>query len=625
MIEWFSSTFLSPLGALFGLSLPALILLYLLKLKRTRREVASVLLWRRSLEDLTANSPFQKLRSSPLLWLQLLLLALLTLAMMRPVFNLESVQGLDYYVVLDCSASMAATDVKPNRLAKAIGLIRNQIGNLGQGDRMMLVTFSDHSAVVVPLSENRGELLSGLDNVVVEETETSLTEALTNLRASIGDRSEQSRIYLYSDGCIPHSKDLFPPSVETVYVRIGDQGQNIGISRFSLSSSPTSEKEVQVFVELIREGTVSGTTSLSLEWEGNLVDAHRFEWKEKTTHTHVFQTHAFEGGLVTVSVDSPDDFPLDDRAGAYLSESRPIHVQLVAHGDTPFERALRLVPDTTVERVAPEGFSATSEADVVVFDSWSPSSLPPRPKGFFFAGTHMPENESMVWGEETKYPLVLDWKRTHPVMRGADYRNLQVARAYQVLIPEEAQVLLESRETPLLFAREQGERRVLVSTFSVLQSNWPRLYSFPITVANAVRWLAARTVGMEVARVLKTGLPIEISAEEGQDRVVVRNPAGEETSLELVPGQRRYYSMTYRTGTYDLVFSEKRTDKVWLNLLDSEESRITPREILSFGGEKISAVSTPRPRNQEVWSLLALMAFIVLMGEWWYYTKQSWM
>jgi hypothetical protein len=129
---------------------------------------------------------------------------------------------------------------------------------------------------------------------------------------------------------------------------------------------------------------------------------------------------------------------------------------------------------------------------------------------------------------------------------------------------------------------------------------------------------------MEVARVLKTGQPIAITAEEDRDRVVVRDPAGEETSLDLAPGQRRYYSMTYRTGIYDLAFPKERTEKVWLNLLDGEESRIAPRENLSFGAEEISAVSTSRPRSQEVWSLLALVAFIVLMGEWWYYTKQSW-
>jgi len=149
---WLSSIFLSPLGILAGLSLPAVVVLYLLKLKRKRQVVPSVLLWRKSLEDFTANSPFQKLRSNPLLWLQLLLLLLLTLGLMRPVLNLDATKGVDLYVLLDRSASMAATDIAPNRLEHAKELIDEKIRNLGGGDRMMIVAFSDHSEVVTPLT-----------------------------------------------------------------------------------------------------------------------------------------------------------------------------------------------------------------------------------------------------------------------------------------------------------------------------------------------------------------------------------------------------------------------------------------------------------------------------------------
>ena len=54
-----------------------IIALYLLKLRRTPREVPSTYLWLRSMEDYHVNSLFQRLRRNLLLLLQLLVLGLL--------------------------------------------------------------------------------------------------------------------------------------------------------------------------------------------------------------------------------------------------------------------------------------------------------------------------------------------------------------------------------------------------------------------------------------------------------------------------------------------------------------------------------------------------------------------
>ena len=76
--------FLTPLALTFAaLSIP-IILLYMLKLRRQDVLVSSTLLWQRLLRDREANAPWQRLRRNLLLLLQLLILALLTLALARP-------------------------------------------------------------------------------------------------------------------------------------------------------------------------------------------------------------------------------------------------------------------------------------------------------------------------------------------------------------------------------------------------------------------------------------------------------------------------------------------------------------------------------------------------------------
>ncbi len=67
---------LSPLTALYAgaITVPLLLLLYFLKLKRRENVVPSTLLWKRAVQDLQVNAPFQRLRRNILLLLQMLML-----------------------------------------------------------------------------------------------------------------------------------------------------------------------------------------------------------------------------------------------------------------------------------------------------------------------------------------------------------------------------------------------------------------------------------------------------------------------------------------------------------------------------------------------------------------------
>ena len=90
--------FTTPLALLGLLFLPAVIAMYLLKLRRDEAVVPSTLLWTRLVADVEANAPWQKLRRSLLLLLQLLLVIALALLAARPF--LERPAGLARDIVL---------------------------------------------------------------------------------------------------------------------------------------------------------------------------------------------------------------------------------------------------------------------------------------------------------------------------------------------------------------------------------------------------------------------------------------------------------------------------------------------------------------------------------------------
>src|SRR5881392_1030250 len=89
-----------------AIAVPALLILYFLKLRRREMPVSSTFLWKKAVQDLQVNAPFQRLRKNLLLFLQLLLLLMLLLALSRPVSNFTPGAGKLSVILIDRSASM---------------------------------------------------------------------------------------------------------------------------------------------------------------------------------------------------------------------------------------------------------------------------------------------------------------------------------------------------------------------------------------------------------------------------------------------------------------------------------------------------------------------------------------
>jgi hypothetical protein len=106
--------------------------------------------------------------------------------------------------------------------------------------------------------------------------------------------------------------------------------------------------------------------------------------------------------------------------------------------------------------------------------------------------------------------------------------------------------------------------------------------------------------------------------------MTVVDPMGEEFEIHLLPDQRNYFSSTEQSGEYRFRYPDGTEEVRWVNLLDGSESSIAPRDTLAFGEEKIEAQATVRPQSREVWTWFALLALGVLVIEWWFYTRQSW-
>src|SRR4051812_44239642 len=157
-MQWTGLTPPTLLG--IGVAAGAVIVgLYILKLRRRPVPVPFSKIWQRILRDQEATSLFSQLKRVLSLLLQLLLLALLVVALGDPR-GFVSRSSRNVVVLVDGSASMKAVDVAtaldPNRarMEDAKDEVKKLVRGLGGSDRMLIAQMD---AAVTPLSTMTGE------------------------------------------------------------------------------------------------------------------------------------------------------------------------------------------------------------------------------------------------------------------------------------------------------------------------------------------------------------------------------------------------------------------------------------------------------------------------------------
>ncbi len=215
------------------LLLVPLLVFYFLKLKRPRVEISSLVLWQAVVNDQRVNSPFQKFRRNILLWLQMAVLILLVLAAMQP-FVPGTAEQADYQpVLIDCSASMAATDpvTGKTRLELAKVQVADLIDSLGPDQQISLIAVHSSADRLTEFTGNRRILLDALTAMSMRDVPSQLEDAF-RLTQALAKTVPVESVVLFSDGNIP-DKVRFSLPFRVNYQQLPAAGPNAGITAFN--------------------------------------------------------------------------------------------------------------------------------------------------------------------------------------------------------------------------------------------------------------------------------------------------------------------------------------------------------------------------------------------------------
>ncbi|MCE9545352.1 MAG: BatA and WFA domain-containing protein [Planctomycetia bacterium] len=653
---------------------PAIVALYFLKLRRQPLQVPSTYLWQKSIEDLHVNSLWQRLRQSLLLLLQLLLVALLMLALVNPSWQGTRLSGDRFVFLVDNSASMSATDVKdqgvPTRLDLAKRRVSELIGNMKSGDKAMLISFSDTGQVVQEYTTNPAELRRRLATIQPTQRTTSLTEALrlaaglANAARSAASRPEEkphdvpagaatsstttpsgglpATLVVLSDFRFPDVPDVPLGNLTPKFELIGKpEADNVAITMLATRRYEDRPEELQVVGRIENFSSQEKTLAVELLRDGRLDDTREIKIPAGGRQTVPFPSKVMESGVFSMHIKAPDDLAVDNEAWAVVNPPHRGRVLFVSPGDEPLRRALGTakaheLADIRIEAPAfltTKEYTAATEGgafDLVIYDQCAPKTMPPA--NTLFIG-RLPPDGRWQQGATLGDPKIIDTERTHPLTQLIEVGDFVIAEAKVVRPPPGGVSLFEAAEGSLfaIAPREGFEDAVLgFEIFAtdaqgqrVANTNWPLRQSFPLFIHEMLGYLGSGAARLETDS-LRPGQSLTWRAEGAAEAVQVVAPGDHKITLPPQENQTLQFSGTDAVGVYEIHQGQRPVRRFAVNLFSAAESdiRTQPEHSLRLGHSEVRPATHWESVRVAVWKPLLLLALAVLLLEWYIYNRR---
>ncbi|MGZ8476030.1 MAG: vWA domain-containing protein, partial [Candidatus Limnocylindria bacterium] len=622
--------------ALIGLiGLPIIVAFYMLRLRRRDVPVGSTFLWQQLIRDVEANAPWQRLRFSWLLLVQLLIAAIVVLAAARPFAAQESDLAANVVLIVDTSASMATRTDDEDRMALARERARDVIGRLPVGGRITVVAASDTADVLVSETDDREAALAAVAGIQATQLPGDLTDAFA-LSSALAARDEDSTIVVVTDAAGDRLPDVgvgAPVQVEL----IGSTDGNQAIAALS-ALRRSGGAELDLFVAVSNPSAQAATRRLEIYADDALVDARDLTIPAGQRSEALITTVPAATRTIEARLAGEDALATDDRAFAVAPAEGATRALLVSDGNAYLENALALLPRLELYAVGEDGFAdAIAEAaeagtpyGLLILDGFVPAESPALP------ALYVDPPEDGPFGTiagRVENPLIDRADPEEPLLRFVDLSSVHVGRARQIELADGLRAVVATPAgNPLVAAGDVGGRRLGVIGFALEESDLQLQIAFPLLMSNLTEFLLPPVEGI-LPSSMRLGESLSVNVDARIERAVIATTASEglpgdgdrEVEVSVAGGQMNI------PGAESVGLREVRAvsevpelDGVLLgetavNLFSDDESDVAPGDpmrIVDMGRFGSTDGRAEQPTRAEWWWPLAVAALALLALEW---------
>jgi hypothetical protein len=633
--------FAAVAGLWAGLLALPVIALYILKIKRHRREVPYLRLWQDLVADQMFTTLFQRLQRWLSLLLQLLILACLVGAFAVLTLSDSFLREDSVVVVVDTGASMngrekASADSR-TRFAAAVAAAREIVAGRSAEDEIAIVAAGAQPEVLQGFSRSTLRLREACDALAVQRASSDLRAAHRLARDLLADKKHK-RIVLLTDAAGGVAQALAQEDADVRWQRIGDAVDNLGIVRFQarrnialgtdyllLVVKNFSASKHSCRVEIGFEGTTKKVLPLDLDAGGEFQETIPLTLPEGG-YAKAELVHNKPADAPAHAPPATDGLALDDVAYAAVPSSRLYRVLLIAPDEgtqAPFRAALgamgTLVDRAGCQAMALPAFLAKGQElagrfDLVLLVNSKPQALPDA--GNYLCIHALPGGlPGKELGVESKPEVKEPDGDEHPLARFLEVKSMRPASAKPLDISA-GQVFLATAAGPVGVVFQTPARKVVYLGLDVLSDLFFLQVAFPILLRNVFGWIHEQDSELLEAtykpgEVIKNRFAIPHAKVEVGYRHEATRKEGK-LDVAVVNGGFAFAD-TAEPGRY-WVRTADRDFRTTVNLFDAAESDLRMPE--ATGAAALDVERAGFLFGRDLWPLLLLIACALWVAEW---------
>jgi len=623
---------IAPLALIGLIGLPVIVAFYMLRLRRRDVPVGSTFLWQQLVRDVEANAPWQRLRFSWLLLVQLLIAALVVAAAVRPFTAMESDLAANVVLIVDTSASMASATGEEDRMAEARQRASDVVGRLPEGGRITIVAAADSAEVLVSETDDQAAALEAIDRIGPSQLPGDLTDAFA-LASALAARDTDSTVVIVTDAAGDRLPDI-GVGARVLVERVGATDANQAIAALS-ALRRAGGAQLDVFVAVTNPSTAGATRRLEIYADDGtgsvLVDARDLTIPPGERSEALVSTVPADAVTIEARLAGTDALAIDDRAFAVIPGEESTRTLLVGSGSAYLESALALLPRLELYAVGEDGYlDALDEAEadgtpygLVVFDGLVPDE-PPAGAASIYLDPDTDGDFGAVTGR-LDGPLIDRPDPDDPLLRFVDLTTVHIGRARELELADGLRpVVATAGGDPLVAVGERDGRRIGVIGFALDESDLPLQVAFPLLTSNLVDFLLPTTDGI-LPSSMRLGQSATATLDPGIERVSVTVAGRPEAEVRVIdgtltlPGATSIGLREVRAVSEDPDLDGLEIGRTAVNLFDAHESDVTPgdaQRLVDMGRVPDGAGGSEQPARAEWWWPIALVALVLLAIEW---------
>lgn len=587
--------FLNPLAFIGLISIPIIIIMYLLKQNYKNVTVPSIQLWEKAIKQNESQKLWHKLKKNILMFLQLLAALLLVIAMAKPYISSTNVSN--YIIVLDGSMSMQATDEKPNRFEYAKEQIKDFINSLSQSSKISIVVMEKNPYIAINYSQNKKDIKNILKDIKVTDTDIDLD--MTTSILDMLSQQQEANIYIFSD------KVYNFESLDTQTISVGKSADNVSIE---LLSHKIENDKLSALIKVKNYGKPIVEQSVSIYVDGFIFDTKQIGLKANEQKDIIFENLPNTAYVLEAVLEQDDILNADNRRFDIISKNINKKVLLISEQNIFLDKALSILD---IELYKGDSNSELNGYDLYIFDGTVPDVLPTD--GHILIINPPQNNPLITVGEDVEVNDIQI--KNKDLLKFATDINFSVSKSKKLEIPNYLDTIIDSDNTPLVLFGQTDSQKQVIFNFDLHNTDLPLKKEFPIFMYNLVDWFIPNITNKEN---ITAGETIDFNLLPNITTAKLITPDNE--ILELAPPFPPNPLYISKAGVYTL---EQTIDEQLKYSYFAVNTPVQESNLLTDNIEQTLVNDRISKSNRSVETIFIILLLIILLIEWILYKNRN--